>query len=256
MIMEMKTVYGKGIGKAVAGIAAEVRDFRMAPDTLRKVVLARHADEIAEGKAGYGKRFGDVGYDARWDGPYGLTRAATKAVKREVLEQATHEYLGCTPKRSWDRSDRDPLMRISSDIRRFGLEKVLSEEASMAVYSMLMRRLETVSVDVEACIKVGGYYDGATGPHWKTYSPHREEIVTALELLHLAKARGWAAEKLEAREKLAEFKRMERSWREIGKACGEFQEIRTRVMGLQLGSGLFRSVMIGPAKMEVEMAGK
>ncbi len=125
--MEMKTAHRGGIGGAVARIAAELRDFRMAPDTLRKEVRARYAAEIAEGKEGYGKRLGDVGYDVHWSGPYGLTRAATKAVEREVLEQVIREQRARAPQESCFSYQMDLVpMQISSGVREFRLEKVLS----------------------------------------------------------------------------------------------------------------------------------
>ncbi len=81
---------------------------------------------------------------------------------------------------------------------------------------MLMRRLKAVTIDVKACIEGGHYYDFATSPYWKKHSPHWEEIRTARELLHLAKARGWGAERLEAEEKLAESIERSKEWRREG----------------------------------------
>ncbi len=273
--MEMKKMDGKdrkGIGKAVARIAAELRDFRMAPDTLREKVLTTCAPQIAEGKEWYVKKYGEGkayerlllygklrwgkdGYEIRWKGPHGLTRAAKRVAEKEIFEQVIREQSGRiseerpAPIAAWGESliGWYPLpMRISLDLRKFGLERALSEEAAKALYSMLMRRVKMVTIDVETSVKDMRYY--------KEYFPHAESIDTARELVHLAKARGWIEEGLEARKKLAELKERQAEWRSTGRRYTEFWRARDKLMSSQLDSGQFSEVSLS-VNMMVKMAG-
>jgi hypothetical protein len=112
-------------------------------------------------------------------------------------------------------------IHISWDIRRLGLERVISEGAAIAVHSMLMRRLKTLIIDAGAFREHPdsyAVYQWAAEPEWESFSPYQAAMETVGEILHLAKKRGWADKRQEAREKLAEIRKWEKEWRKTGSA--------------------------------------
>jgi hypothetical protein len=224
--MEMKklqkeSIYQKTIGRAFARIAAEIRDSKMAPDALRKQVLDKYAAEIAETR----KRG-----DGWFFGPDIMSRAARRELTADGMEYYIREKLECPVEKTDEPQGPEDIVKnmwhkdflpihISWDIRRLRLERVISEEAAIGMHSMLMRRLKTLISGAGAFREHPdsyAVYQWAAEPEWESFSPYQAAIQTMWEILHLAKKRGWADKRLEAREKLAEIKRWEKEWRKTG----------------------------------------